>query len=79
MKQFHSVHLTSVHPRYDIRIFYKQCRSLASHGYSVTLIVADDKGDELKDGVNILDAGRLPGRLKRMLVTTQRIFSRAVT
>ena len=79
MKRFHSVHVTSVHPRYDIRILYKQCRSLVAHGYSVTLIVADDKGDERKDGVNILDAGRLPGRLNRMFVTTQRVFRIAAT
>jgi glycosyltransferase involved in cell wall biosynthesis len=43
------------------------------------LIVADDMGDELKDGVHILDAGRLPGRLNRMFVTTRRIFRKAVT
>lgn len=31
----HIAHLTSAHPRYDTRIFIKQCRSLAAHGYSI--------------------------------------------
>jgi pyruvoyl-dependent arginine decarboxylase (PvlArgDC) len=45
------VHLSSVHPRYDTRIFVKQCRSLAALGHTVTLVVADGRGDEHVDGV----------------------------
>jgi glycosyltransferase involved in cell wall biosynthesis len=71
-------HLTSAHPRNDTRIFIKQCRTLAAHGYDVTLVVADDKGDESRDGVRIVDAGRLPGRLKRIFTTTRRVFDKAV-
>jgi glycosyltransferase involved in cell wall biosynthesis len=72
------VHLSSAHSRNDTRIFHKQCRSLASQGYDVTLVVADDQGDEFKDGVKILDVGRLPGRLNRILKTTHRVFNKAV-
>jgi glycosyltransferase involved in cell wall biosynthesis len=72
------VHLSSVHSRNDTRIFLKQCRSLALQGYDVTLVVADDKGDEVKDGVKILDVGSVPGRLNRILRTTQRVFEKAV-
>jgi glycosyltransferase involved in cell wall biosynthesis len=71
-------HLTSAHPRNDPRIFIKQCRTLAAHGYAVTLVVADDKGDELSDGVQIVDAGRLPGRLNRIFVTTRRVLDKAL-
>jgi len=71
------VHLTSAHPRNDIRIFVKQCRTLAAHGYDVTLVVADGKGDARVDGVAIVDVGRLPGRLSRIFRTTQRVFDRA--
>ncbi len=39
-------HLTSAHQRYDVRIFQKECLSLAKHGYDVTLIVNDDLEDE---------------------------------
>jgi glycosyltransferase involved in cell wall biosynthesis len=71
-------HLTSAHPRGDTRIFVKQCRSLAAAGFSVSLVVADSKGDDLKSGINIVDVGHLPGRLKRMLSTTQRVCAKAL-
>lgn len=71
-------HLTSVHRRSDTRIFIKQCRTLAAHGYDVTLVVADDIGDDYKDGVTIADVGRLSGRLNRIFTTTRRVFDKAV-
>lgn len=70
-------HLTSAHPRYDTRIFLKQCRSLASAGHQVTLVVADGHGDEQREGVAITDVGKLPGRLNRILKTTRRVYDRA--
>lgn len=72
-------HLTSAHPRNDARIFLKQCRSLARHGYQVTLVVADDRGDELADGVQIVDVGSTAGRLNRIVRTTRRVFDRALS
>jgi len=72
------VHLTSAHPRNDTRIFIKQCRTLVAQGYDVTLVVADDLGDEDRDGVSIADVGHLPGRLKRILSTTRRVGRKAI-
>lgn len=72
-------HLTSVHPRFDTRIYLKQCRSLAAAGYDVSLVVADGKGPETRDGVSIHDVGRLQGRLRRIRQTTRHIFEKAVT
>ncbi len=71
-------HLTSAHPRNDTRIFIKQCRTLAAHGHDVTLVVADGKGPELRDGVRIVDAGHLPGRLNRIFISTGRVLARAL-
>lgn len=71
-------HLTSAHPRDDIRIFYKESRSLATVGYDVYLVVADCLGDGMREGVQILDVGRDHGRLQRMLKTTSRVFAKAV-
>lgn len=72
------VHLTSAHPRDDIRVFLKECRSLAGRGHEVTLVVADGRGDELRDGVTITDVGRSTGRLDRMFKATRRVYRQAV-
>ena len=71
------VHLTSAHPRYDTRIFVKQCRSLAALGHTVTLVVADGLGGERVDGVQVIDVGRLAGRANRVLRTTGRVLEAA--
>lgn len=71
------IHLTSVHPRSDVRIFLKECRSLARAGYDVSLVVADGKGDEARDGVILFDVGDSNGRLHRMWRSTSRILAKA--
>jgi glycosyltransferase involved in cell wall biosynthesis len=71
-------HLTSVHSRHDVRIFFKQCRSLATAGYRVFLVVADGKKDQVLDGVKIFDAGVCTGRLDRIIMTTRRVLAKAV-
>lgn len=76
--QLKVVHLTSAHPRDDIRIFHKECCSLVRAGYDVTLVVADGKGNGVSNGVAIQDAGYSHGRLKRMLWTTFRVLSQAI-
>jgi len=61
------VHLTTVHPRDDIRIFRKECVSLAQAGYEVVQVVGDGLGDAMVQGVRIVDIGPRPaGRLARM-------------
>lgn len=74
----HICHLTSAHFRYDSRIFQKQCRSIARSGSCVTLIVADGKGNEIIDGVVIVDVGVLQGRINRMFRTTELIYEAAL-
>lgn len=72
-------HLTSVHPRYDIRIFVKQARTLVKAGYNTSLIVADSLGDEEKDGVKIFDVGKnLSGRIGRFVRTAMSVYKRAI-
>jgi glycosyltransferase involved in cell wall biosynthesis len=69
-------HFTSVHVRYDVRIFYKQCQTLAKAGYKVHLIVADGKGDELINNIHIHDTGKLPNRVARFIVTPFRMLKK---
>ncbi len=70
-------HLTSAHPRYDTRIFYKMCKSL-SKNYTVNLIVADGKGDEIKDNIYIYDVGKAKNRKERILNTTKKVYKKAL-
>jgi len=72
-------HITSAHTRYDTRIFLKMCSSLAKiEDYQVSLIVADGKGDEVVNNINILDIGlRCNNRIDRMTKTVKKIFNKA--
>jgi hypothetical protein len=58
-------HLTSVHPRFDIRIYYMMCKSLRKLG-DVHIICADGKGDQNLDGINIIDVSTSAVRLFSM-------------
>lgn len=73
-------HLTSVHARYDTRIFVKMCGSLATcKEYEVSLVVADGRGGERKNGVNIIDVGaKEGGRISRMTETVKKVYKKAV-
>ncbi|GGI96893.1 glycosyltransferase family 4 protein [Halopseudomonas pertucinogena] len=71
-------HLTSVHSRYDARILLKECRSLAKSKYNVTLVVADGKGDELKDGVLITSVPNQHGRISRLLLSPWQVYKKAL-
>lgn len=72
-------HLTSAHARYDTRIFIKMCSSLVTdENYEVSLVVADGKGDEMKNGVKIVDVGaKTGGRISRMTTTVKKVFQKA--
>ena len=72
-------HITSAHNRFDIRIFIKMCSSLSTHGYHVTLIVADGLGDECNNGVQIVDVGiKSTGRLSRITKTTRLVSKKTL-
>ncbi|MBN8978394.1 MAG: glycosyltransferase family 4 protein [Rhizobiales bacterium] len=71
-------HLTSVHPRFDTRIFRKECLTLHRADYEVSLVVADGHGDAVVEGVNILDVGMVKGgRLRRMTASANSVYERA--
>jgi glycosyltransferase involved in cell wall biosynthesis len=71
-------HLTSAHPRDDTRIFLKECRSLQRHGWDVSLVVADGRGNAVCEDVKVFDVGLFNGRLGRFRNAIQAIYRMAV-
>jgi len=69
--------LTTVHPPFDTRIFYKQAKTLVKAGYDVTLIAQHDR-DEVVDGVRIMALPKPQNRLARIFSLTLRAFWRAL-
>lgn len=71
-------HMTSVHPKEDVRIFHKECVSLAKAGYEVYLVQQGESGE--KNGVHILGFGEIArSRIRRMLVTTRSAYQKALS
>jgi glycosyltransferase involved in cell wall biosynthesis len=67
------VHITTVHPPFDTRIFHKQAKTLARAGYEVVLIAQHD-GDEMVDGVKIVALPKPRNRFARIFGLTWRAF-----
>jgi len=57
--------MTSAHPPFDVRIFHKECKSLAAAGYEVVLIVPH-RESVVNDGVRLRATPPRVGRLQRM-------------
>ena len=72
-KPIRVVHLTSVHRAFDVRIFHKECRTLAASGYDVTLVAPHDR-DETRDGVVIRAVRQPRSRRERFLYTGREIY-----
>ena len=71
-------HLSSAHHRFDTRIFYKQCQSLASDNRLVSLVIADGLGNEIKDDISIFDVGKQKNRFRRIFRTTNDVYKKAL-
>ncbi|MBL4754603.1 MAG: glycosyltransferase family 4 protein [Flavobacteriales bacterium] len=71
-------HITSVHQAKDIRIFHKQCSSLAQAGYDVSLVCANAVSEEV-NGVHIIGVkSKVNSRVARALSTVNQVYARAV-
>ena len=77
MKSIKICHMTSAHPQEDIRIFHKECISLASAGYE-TYQVSCGRTYE-KNNVHLVGVGeQQSGRLSRMVKSAKKVYKAAV-
>ncbi len=71
-------HFTSVHRPDDIRIFHKECVSLAEAGHEVYLIATNTEEKKV-EGVQVLSANvSYSGRISRMLKTSKGVYRKAL-
>jgi glycosyltransferase involved in cell wall biosynthesis len=71
--------ITTVHRRNDTRIVLKELREIRRLRCSLTLIVADGKGDVEKGGVHVVDLGRIDSsRSRRWIIGTFRLAKKLV-
>jgi glycosyltransferase involved in cell wall biosynthesis len=80
MNKIKVCHLTSVHPIDDVRIFHKECISLAKNGYDVTLIACGEREyEEIKNGVKCISLYvPVKNRLERMIKRPKAIYKKAL-
>ena len=70
-------HITSAHDGEDIRIFHKECVSLAKAGYDVYLVQVGESYE--KDGVHLVGLGSpAKGRLERFLHSAKNAYLKAL-
>lgn len=70
-------HMTSAHSPEDVRIFHKECTSLAKAGYEVYLVARGPSYE--KNGVHITGIGEVTGgRMKRMTQVTRQVYQAAL-
>lgn len=77
MEKVKVCHFTTAHPEKDIRIFYKECVSLAKAGFDVHLVVTNLDGSfktYIDNGVTIHSIPRKAGRYYRMWTSVNEMF-----
>lgn len=76
------VHITTVHPPFDTRIFYKECRSLAKKGYEVYLVHTESSDyDEEKfkeNNIKPIILKKQKSRIKRVFKGTKHALQEAI-
>jgi glycosyltransferase involved in cell wall biosynthesis len=74
-------HLTSVHSIDDVRIFVKECTSLASNGFNVTYIACGDTAfEDTKNGVKRISLCiPVNNHLQRMTKRTKAVYKKALS
>ena len=77
MKNTVICHISTAHSVFDVRIFQKECRTLAQNGYDVNLLITHDK-KEVVDGVKIHPLTLSSTRLSRISIKQAEAIKKAL-
>ena len=78
MRKFKVCHITSAHPDGDVRIFHKECVSLAEEGYDVSLVIPNTES-RIDKGVNIVSFIYEPSsRISRFTKSVNLAYKKAI-
>jgi glycosyltransferase involved in cell wall biosynthesis len=78
VKEIKVCHITSAHPDGDVRIFHKECVSLAEEGYDVSLVIPNAE-PRVENGVNIVSFIYKPSsRLSRFTKSVNLVYNKAI-
>lgn len=58
-------HVTSLHPPFDVRIFHKECKTLAAAGYDLTLLAQAAWPETVVDNIRIMGLPEISRRWQR--------------
>ena len=76
------VHMSSVHPLFDVRIFHKECKTLDNEKYDVVLVgtgsAEEQPSSDTEDGIKICIVPRSTHRFYRMTFTVIRVLIAAI-
>jgi glycosyltransferase involved in cell wall biosynthesis len=61
-------HVTSLHPPFDVRIYHKECRTLAQAGHEVTLLAQADWKEKDADGIHVIGLPKITKRHQRPVI-----------
>lgn len=67
-------HITSVHHRYDGRIYQKECQALADAGFQVILLVNDGKCTEQKKNLTIQSCCYIKNRYLQIILASLNMY-----
>lgn len=73
----HVVHVSSAHPSNDVRIVYRQCKSLERAGFRVSLVVDTASDKPSFPGLNIIKWRRPKRRITRMFLGSFQVAVKA--
>jgi glycosyltransferase involved in cell wall biosynthesis len=83
LKSLRIVHMSSAHPDKDVRIFSKECVSLANHfhpeGQDVEVhLILSNVEERIEQGIRIHNVAAAKGRLGRMWTTVNKVCKKAL-